>query len=161
MIGTNLAPAVRLVCWRQVNSPYLSGKTRLQTSFVGEMIDHRQQFGGEVIALLTNCYLSHWVEHACVWISSFDCGIILKYYDENHAHVVLFLPNWTHWQTTRGKHKTTRLRLVVLCLPIVVCQLVQFGAIFISWWTRKPTRLTPRWFSCPPLAEYLEKQHSK
>ena len=104
VIGTNLAPAVRLVCWRQVNSPYLSGKTRLQTSFVGEMIDHpqkfgremidhRQQFGGEVIALLTNCYLSHWVEHACVWISSFDCGIILKYYCENHAHVVVFLPN--------------------------------------------------------------------
>ena len=58
-----------------------------------EDIAKQKQFGGEVIALLTNCYLSHWVEHACVWISSFNCGIILKYYCENHAHVVVFLPN--------------------------------------------------------------------
>ena len=28
-------------------------------------------------------------------LSYFDCGIILKYYNENHSHVVVFLPIWT------------------------------------------------------------------
>ena len=29
--------------------------------------------------------------------------------------------------------------------------------IFSEWWTRKPTRRQPSWFSCPPRDEYRNK----